>query len=50
MTRKKAPRLIAEGSDWTIEAIARYDAEIGRVAKDYGLDTYRHQLEIITPR
>ena len=46
--KKKKPRLIAEGSDWTIEAIARYDAEIGRVAKDYGLDTYRHQLEIIT--
>jgi len=44
----KRPRLIAEGSDWTIEAIARYDAEIGRVARNYGLDCYRHQLEIIT--
>jgi len=47
MTRKKS-RLIAEGSDWTVEAIARYDEEIGRVARSYGLDTYRHQLEIIT--
>ena len=47
MTRKKSP-LIAEGSDWTVEAIERYDAEIGRVAKAYGLDCYRHQLEIIT--
>ena len=41
-------RLIAEGSDWTLEAIVRYDEEIGRVAKHYGLDTYRHQLEVIT--
>ena len=45
---KKRIRPIAEGSEWTIEAIERYDAEIGRVAKAYGLDTYRHQLEIIT--
>lgn len=47
MTRKRS-RLIAEGSDWTLEAIALYDTEIGRVAKNYGLDTYRHQLEVIT--
>ena len=45
---KKRPRLIAEGSDWTLDAIAQYDTEIGRIAKNYGLDTYRHQLEIIT--
>jgi len=45
---KKRSRLIAEGSDWTLEAIAQYDTEIGRIAKNYGLDTYRHQLEIIT--
>ena len=44
MTRKRS-RLIAEGSDWTLEAIAQYDAEIGRVARNFGLDTYRHQLE-----
>ncbi len=47
MTKKRS-RLIAEGSDWTIEAIAQYDSEIGRIARNYGLDTYRHQLEIIT--
>ena len=47
MTKKRS-RLIAEGSDWTLDAIARYDAEIGRVAGQYGLDCYRHQLEIIT--
>ena len=42
------PRLIAEGSEWTLEAITRYDQEIGRVARDFGLDGYRHELEIIT--
>ncbi|MBS1159759.1 MAG: SpoVR family protein [Proteobacteria bacterium] len=45
---KKRIRHIAEGSEWTLDAIERYDAEIGRVAKNFGLDTYRHQLEIIT--
>jgi stage V sporulation protein R len=47
MTKKKS-RLIAEGSDWTLENIAQFDSEIGRVARQYGLDTYRHQLEVIT--
>ncbi len=45
---KKRIHPIAEGSDWTVDAIERYDKEIGRVAKAYGLDCYRHQLEIIT--
>ncbi|MGE5469565.1 MAG: SpoVR family protein [Bacteroidota bacterium] len=47
MSRKNV-KPIAEGSDWTIEAIERYNTEIGRVAASYGLDCYRHQLEIIT--
>ena len=47
MTKKKS-RLIAEGSDWTLENIGLFDSEIGRVARQYGLDTYRHQLEVIT--
>ncbi|MGE5491936.1 MAG: SpoVR family protein [Actinomycetota bacterium] len=37
-----------ENSEWTVEAIEYYDREIGRVARNYGLDCYRHQLEIIT--
>ncbi|UCV08198.1 SpoVR family protein [Dechloromonas denitrificans] len=47
MTKKRS-RLIAEGSEWTLENLAQYDAEIGRVAREFGLDCYRHQLEIIT--
>lgn len=45
---KLDPRSLTETSEWTTEAIEYYDAEIGRVAADYGLDCYRHQLEIIT--
>ena len=47
MTRKKSRRMI-EGSDWTLEGLELADAEIARVARSYGLDCYRHQLEIIT--
>ncbi|MBI5899186.1 MAG: SpoVR family protein [Rhodocyclales bacterium] len=43
-----APPPLPSGSEWTFEAIETYDREIGRVAADYGLDVYRHQLEIIT--
>jgi len=41
MTKRKS-RLIAEGSDWTLESIALYDTEIGRIARQFGLDCYRH--------
>jgi spore cortex formation protein SpoVR/YcgB (stage V sporulation) len=44
----ESPILLPAGSEWTFEAIERYDREIGRVAAGYGLDVYRHQLEIIT--
>lgn len=39
---------IAESSDWTFELIAEYDREIGRIAKNFGLDTYPNQIEVIT--
>lgn len=45
---KPRPSLLPSHSEWSLEAIDRYDAEIGRVARGYGLDCYRHQLEIIT--
>ena len=38
---------ISTGSDWTFELIQDYDREIGRVAKDFGLDTYPNQIEVI---
>jgi len=45
---KRKPKKLPEGSEWTFEAIAEYDEAIAKVAKSYGLDTYRHQLEMIS--
>lgn len=44
--KKREP--ISTGSEWTFELIQKYDAEISRVAKHYGLDTYPNQIEVIT--
>ena len=35
-------------SDWTFELIDQYHEAIRRTAERFGLDTYPHQLEIIT--
>jgi len=41
-------RLISDTSEWSFPLLERYNAELGRIAADYGLDTYRNQIEIIT--
>ncbi|NJN45474.1 MAG: SpoVR family protein [Candidatus Competibacteraceae bacterium] len=41
-------RVISESSEWTFPLLERYDREIGRIAADFGLDTYPNQIEIIT--
>ena len=43
-----ARQLLSTGSEWSFELIERYDAEIGRIAADNGLDTFPNQLEIIS--
>lgn len=43
---KKTP--ISTGSEWTFELLETYDREIGRIAKQYRLDTYPNQIEIIS--
>ncbi|PJD92411.1 MAG: SpoVR family protein [Legionella sp.] len=43
---KKKP--LSTGSEWTFELIADYDREIGRLAKDFKLDTYPNQIEMIS--
>lgn len=43
---KKQP--ISTGSEWTFELITKYDQEIGRIAAEFGLDTYPNQIEVIT--
>ena len=41
--------LIAEGSEWTFQALEDFDREIGRIASEkYRLDTYPNQIEIIS--
>lgn len=39
---------ISESSEWTFDLLQDYDAEIGRIAADFGLDTYTNQIEVIT--
>ncbi|HEY9050505.1 MAG TPA: SpoVR family protein [Gammaproteobacteria bacterium] len=41
-------KLLSDTSEWTFELIDSYHAEIERVAKNFKLDTYPVQLEIIT--
>ncbi len=45
MTNDKTP--ISIDSEWTFELIERYNKEISRIAKGYGLDTYPIQIEVI---
>ncbi len=46
MKKKKQP--ISTGAEWTFELVQRYDQEIGRIAAEFGLDTYPNQIEVIT--
>ncbi|MBN9474286.1 MAG: SpoVR family protein [Bordetella sp. SCN 67-23] len=39
---------ISTTSEWTFELIQRYDEAIGQVAREFGLDTYPSQIEVIT--
>jgi spore cortex formation protein SpoVR/YcgB (stage V sporulation) len=39
---------LSTSSEWTFELIQKYDLEIGIIAEDFKLDTYRNQIEIIS--
>ena len=43
-----SPRPLSQGSEWTFELIQSYDDAISQVAREYGLDTYPNQIEVIT--
>lgn len=43
---KKNP--ISTTSEWTFELIEAYDSEIGKIAAEFGLDTYPNQIEVIS--
>ncbi len=40
-------KYISTSSEWTFDLIKQYDREIGKIAANYGLDTYPNQIEII---
>lgn len=42
------PHRLPEQSEWTFELIEQAHEEVQRVAKNFGLDTYPNQLEIIS--
>jgi stage V sporulation protein R len=44
----KNPRALPDQSEWTFDLIEQAHEEIRRVARQFGLDTYPNQLEIIT--
>ncbi|ATA24076.1 SpoVR family protein [Brenneria goodwinii] len=44
----KKPNRLDDGPDWSFELLQVYLDEIDRVAKLYRLDTYPHQIEVIT--
>jgi spore cortex formation protein SpoVR/YcgB (stage V sporulation) len=48
MTKSRRREPISTGSEWTFELLEEYDKEIGRIAKEYRLDTYPNQIEVIT--
>jgi stage V sporulation protein R len=39
---------LSTGSEWTFELIQNYDREISRLARDFKLDTYPNQIEVIS--
>ena len=43
---KKTP--LTTQSEWSFELVDAYHKEIARIAKEFGLDTYPNQIEIIT--
>ena len=49
MKQAKSKRnFLSTGSDWTFDLIETYDKEIGKIAAEFGLDTYPNQIEVIS--
>lgn len=41
------PGVLSHGGDWNFELLQEYDLEIAKLAKEFGLDTYPNQIEVI---
>ena len=39
---------LSDGPDWTFDLIEQYEYHIDRIAKDFRLDIYPNQIEVIT--
>ena len=48
MSAKARARPIDNGSEWTFEMLEQFDREIARIARDFRLDTYPNQIEVIS--
>ena len=48
MSNQPENHYISTGSEWSFELIEKYDEEIAKIAKEYKLDTYQNQIEIIS--
>ena len=46
--KARSTETISTGSEWTFDLIQKYDDAIAEIARDYGLDTYPNQIEIIS--
>lgn len=44
----EAKKTLSDGPDWTFDMLAQYETEIDRIAKDFKIDIYPNQIEIIT--
>lgn len=44
----KRRRFISKSSEWDFELLEKYEKEIAKIAKEFGLDTYPTQIEMIT--
>lgn len=45
---KRDTHKLDDGPDWSFPLLSDYEAEIDRIAKDFKLDTYPNQIEVIT--
>ena len=45
---RREESVLSHGGDWDFELLQRYDSEIGKIAAEFGLDTYPNQIEVIT--
>ena len=45
---ERAANPISTSSEWSFELVSEYDQAIGKIAAEFGLDTYPNQIEIIS--